>query len=86
MSSPKPSNNSVPSDLLTLAALALFMSALYTILIKPSYLVASGWLVSSMLFYLRSRQLAPIQNRIVRLIFWLIALGVLAAIWWLTVR
>lgn len=71
----------MPSDLLCMAALFNFNAALYNIFVKPAYLLAVGWLVSSILFFLRSRQLFPIRNRLTRGIFWLIGIGILVVLW-----
>ncbi len=86
MSSKQNSNGELPRDLLLLGSLFLLSSALYSIFIKPSYLVGAGWLTSAILIYLRSRQLVPIANRLVRLGFWVVGLGLLVAIWWPTLR
>lgn len=86
MSSKQNSNGELPRDLLLLGSLFLLSSALYSIFIKPSYLVGAGWLISAILVYLRSLQLTPIRHRMVRMVFWVVGLGLLVAIWWLTLR
>lgn len=76
----------MPSDLLLLAALLLFGNALYTTFVKPSYLLAVGWLVSSILLYLRSRQLSPISKPLYRIAFWVVSMGIVTMLWLLSVR
>lgn len=86
MSSEKRSIKELPSDLLLLAALLVTSSGVYALGMRSDYVTAIGWFVAGIFFYLRSRQLVPIVNRLVRLGFWVVGLGLLVAIWWPTLR
>lgn len=70
-----------PRDLLLLATLMVWSSGAYALLGRSDYLAAMGWFAAGVFFYLRSHQLTPIANQMVRIIFWVIGLGILVALW-----
>jgi hypothetical protein len=85
MTHSKSTSWSFPQDAFYFIGISLWSNVLYRIFIRPDYLLAVAWFVAGLLFVLRARQLAPIQNRIVRTIFWIIGIGILVAIWFAVV-
>jgi hypothetical protein len=62
-------------------ALLLLGNVFYRLFVSTDYLLAVAWFVAGVLALLRARQLSPIANRAVRIVFWLVGIGILIAIW-----